>query len=93
MKPKRQPSPYTRRGNRLHHLVAPEVGASIYVTERQLQILILLGGGATIAEIATRLHLLQQDVRNRLNRLAAATGLNRAKLAYLGTRLAARQEP
>jgi DNA-binding NarL/FixJ family response regulator len=81
-------SPYTRRANPLHHVLALEAGVEIRLTERQYQILVLVGGGLTVREVSRRLRLSEQDVNNRLNRLAASTGMDRDKLAWLGARLA-----
>ena len=81
-------SPYTRRANPIHHVLALEVGAEIRLTEREYQILVLMGGGLTVLEISRRLRLSQQDVHNRLNRMSARTRMDREKLAWLGARLA-----
>lgn len=79
---------YTRRADRLHHVLIPEMKAEMHLSERQYQILLLLGGGMTPHEISQRLHISDQDVCNRLNRLTARTGLDRDKLTWLGARLA-----
>lgn len=85
---KRVKSPYTRRANPLHHVLALEVGVEIQLTERQYQILVLMGGGLTVSEISRRLRLSKQDVHNRLNRLSDRTGMDREKLTWLGAKLA-----
>lgn len=85
---KKPKSPYTRRANPIHHVLALEVGVEIRLTERQYQILVLIGGGLTVFEISRRLHLSERDLHNRLNRLSQRTRLDRDKLAWLGARLA-----
>lgn len=79
---------YTRRADRLHHVLVPETMTEIHITERQYQILVLLGGGLKVRGIAQQLRISEQDVRNRLNRLTDRTGLNRDGLTWLGKRLA-----
>jgi DNA-binding NarL/FixJ family response regulator len=87
MKKAKPKSPYTRRANPLHHVLALDVGVEIRLTERQYQILLLLGGGLTVREISRRLVLSTRDLHNRLNRLSARTGIERDQLAWLGARL------
>jgi DNA-binding CsgD family transcriptional regulator len=86
MKRRRQ-SPYTRRANPLHHVLALD-GTEMRLTERQYQILLMLGSKLTTLEISRCLRLSEQDVRNRLNRLTARTGMDRDKLTWLGAQLA-----
>lgn len=85
---KKAKSPYTRRANPLHHVLALEVGVEIRLTEREYQILVLMGGGLNVHQISLCLRISRQDVNNRLNRLSNRTHLERDKLAWLGARLA-----
>jgi DNA-binding NarL/FixJ family response regulator len=88
MKKAQAKSPYTRRANPMHHVLMQEVGVDVSLTERQYQMLVLIGGGLTVLEVSRRMRLSKQDVHNRLNRLSEHTGMDREKLTWLGARLA-----
>jgi DNA-binding CsgD family transcriptional regulator len=79
-------TPYTRRSNPVHHVVVE--GRLIDLTERQRQILALLGRGLTAAQVGAKLHIGRQDVFNRVNRMIERTGAARESLIELGARLA-----
>jgi len=83
----RKTNVYTRRANPVHHLLMSDIGLEICVTERQYQLLALLGEGLSVRDISRRLKLSEQDIHNRLNRLSTRTNLDREKLAWVGARL------